>query len=221
MPKHATMRALAALLALATLPAACLAATVPAAAGVAATALATPFGGKLAITGLHLQGDAAASTLDLERTQVWLDGAQLEVHTAAGVEMLPPPDIRTFRGGIAGAPGSSVILTVQPDGTMKGIASRGGAYWTLASAAALAGPSAAAIGALPTALSSRSVTAAELAASAPKKPCGTTPGHMHNHNHTHATPTPTLGGTATPQAVNVRRLLVAVAGACGRALLPP
>ena len=200
MPKP-TMRALAVLLALTALPAATLAATVPAGGGLlAATALATPFGGKLTITGLRLQGDTAASTLDLERAQVWRDGAQLEVHTAAGVEMLPPPDIRTFRGEVAGAPGSSVILTVQPDGTMKGIANRGGAYWTLGSAAALVGPSAAAIGTSPTALASQAVTAAELAeAGRARKPCGTKP----NHSHTHANPIPALSKTATPMANNV------------------
>lgn len=120
-----------------------LAAPTATAAAAASAALATAPGGQLTITGLQLEGESSASSLQLQRRDVWSPSAQVVVHTAAGEARQAPPATRWFTGSLAGAPGSSVLLAVHPDGRMTGTASRAGASWSL-SAAAPAGPTAAA-----------------------------------------------------------------------------
>lgn len=147
-----------------------------AAAAAASAALATAPGGQLTIA-LQLEGDSAPSSLQLQRRDVWSPGAQVVVHTAAGVSHQAPPPTRWFAGSLAGVRGSSVMLAVHPDGRMAGTAARPGSSWSLTAAAA--GPTTAAAG------SGRLVghkltnvtrpTTAAAAAQRPSRRCGNKP----------------------------------------------
>ena len=112
------------------------------AAGVAAAALAAAPGRQLTISGLQLEGDSQASSLTLQRLEVWHPASKVVVHAAGGEVARAPPPTRWFTGSLAGAPGSSVVLAVHPDGRMAGAAYRGNATWALTRAPA--GPAAAA-----------------------------------------------------------------------------
>ena len=74
--------------------------------------------------------------------ELWQPGARVLVHTAGGVVAHAPPDTHVFSGTIAGAPGSGVVLTVDAEGGIAGLATRGGSTWAVTKAAA--GPQAAA-----------------------------------------------------------------------------
>lgn len=120
-----------------------MAAPTVAAAAAASAALATSPGGQLTVA-LQLEGDSAPSSLQLQRRDVWSPGAQVVVHTAAGVSHQAPPPTRWFAGSLAGVRGSSVMLAVHPDGRMSGTAARPGTSWSLTTAAT--GPTTAAAG---------------------------------------------------------------------------
>ena len=132
-PITATVAALLALLVAAAPAAAVPHATVHAgsAADFAAAAHSLDSGGRLTVIGYHLEGEESAATLQLKHHQVWAPGAKVVVHTAEGTTEAPPPPARIFRGTIDGAPDSSVLLSVQEDGRMTGMAMRGGASWAL------------------------------------------------------------------------------------------
>ena len=105
----------------------------------------------------------------LTRFAVWKPDAQIFFHR--GGAQLPmvssPPDTRFFKGTIAGAPGSWVVLTVQPNGQAAGTAFRGASLWAVGrGAASAAGPAAAAApgGAAAAPLASRKATAEDFAA---------------------------------------------------------
>lgn len=127
-------------------------AAVPAAAAAASSASfhsaarAVDPGGELAVTGYRLEGDAADSTLQLERFEVWAPGARVWLQAAATAppQQVAPPATRYFRGSIAGQPGSSAMLAVRPDGGVSGSAQRGNASWVLGKPGAPRGASAAA-----------------------------------------------------------------------------
>lgn len=114
------------------------------AAGVAAAALATAPGAQLTVSGLQMEGESVPSSLQLQRRDVWSSGSQVVVHGAAGESRQAPPQTRWFIGNLAGAPTSSVMLAVHPDGRMAGTATRAGTSWSLTGAPA--GPAAAAAG---------------------------------------------------------------------------
>ena len=132
-PITATVAALLALLVAAAPAAAVPHATVHAgsAADFAAAAHSLDSGGRLTVTGYHLEGEESAATLQLKHHQVWAPGAKVVVHTAEGTTEAPPPPARIFRGTIDGAPDSSVLLSVHEDGRMTGMAMRGSASWAL------------------------------------------------------------------------------------------
>lgn len=150
------------------------AATVSATSGAtfAQTARAVGAGGSLTVTGYRLAGDAAVSTLELKRFEVWKKDAVVAIQSSVNspAAMKPAPDTRYFRGTIAGVPGSAAMLAVRPDGGVTGMAWRGNTTWTLGRAGGLAtlgnsaGAQAAAIspGAASGALSSVKVDATDL-----------------------------------------------------------
>lgn len=87
---------------------------------------------------------------------------------------LPRPSTAFFKGSIAGAPGSSVLLSVQPNGAVHGVAQRGNASFILArspAATAGSGPVAAAAALAAAPLASKKTTAAQMAA-LPRFDCG-------------------------------------------------
>ena len=88
---------------------------------------------------------------------------------------LPRPTTAFFKGSIAGAPGSSVLMAVQPNGAVHGMAHRGNASFVLARSprptAAAAGPAAAAAAMAAAPLSSRRTTSTQTKA-LPKFNCG-------------------------------------------------
>ena len=142
--------ALALALALAAAPAGV--AAVPAAAAAAsaagfhAAARAVDPGGALTVTDYRLEGDAAASTLQLERVEVWAPGARVWLQAApdAPPQQVAAPATRYFRGSIAGQAGSAAFMAVSADGGVSGYAFRGNASWALGKAGAPSGASAAA-----------------------------------------------------------------------------
>lgn len=85
------------------------------------------------------------------------------------------PSTAFFKGSIAGAPGSSVLLAVQPNGAVHGMAHRRNASFVLARqprpTAAAAGPAAAAAALATAPLSSRKTTSTQTQA-LPKFNCG-------------------------------------------------
>ena len=88
---------------------------------------------------------------------------------------IPRPTTAFFKGSIAGAPGSSVLMAVQPNGAVHGVAHRGNASFVLARSprptAAAAGPTAAAAAMAAAPLSSRRTTSTQTKA-LPKFKCG-------------------------------------------------
>ena len=92
---------------------------------------------------LPLQGDTSDCTLSLRSVEAWRPSGRVQVHTAQGVHTLARPSTRYFQGSIVGAPGSGVVLLVEPDGGLSGLATRGKQAWELTHAA---GPQAAAVG---------------------------------------------------------------------------
>ena len=70
-----------------------------------------------------VNGDTTASTLELERFEVWAPGAKVWIQAAADAppQERPPPATRYFRGRIAGAPNSRVLLSVRANGAVNGV----------------------------------------------------------------------------------------------------
>ena len=112
----------------------------------AAAAQAVQPGGNLTVTDYRLEGDAAASTLQLRRLEVWAPGARVWLQAAADAppQQVAAPATRVFRGSIAGHPESAVIMAVSADGGVSGHAFRGNASWALGKAGAPSGASPAA-----------------------------------------------------------------------------
>lgn len=190
------------------IPAVLAAPTVASAATASAAAMSTAAGAQLNIN-LQLEGDSAASSLQLQRRDVWRSGAQIVVHGNAGETRQAPPPTRWFVGSLAGAPGSAALLGVHPDGRMTGTVSRGRTSWALSSAPA--GPTTAAAGGR--GLTARKVvpSAAPTTAAAKPKPkrwCGK---HGHVHPPGRNSTAPTLAATL----VKVGRWLCAVTWSLG------
>ena len=110
-------------------------------------------------TGLRLEGRPTNSTLELQRFDVWDPAAKVVVHPGGGAQPTTqgPPDVRYFKGSVAGAPGSTVVLAVDAAGGVSGMATHGRQHWTLGRPAL--SPQAAAAGVAPAGLSSRRATA--------------------------------------------------------------
>ena len=79
-----------------------------------------------------------------------------------------PPDVRYFKGSVAGAPGSTVVLAVDAAGGVSGMAMHGSERWALGRPALA--PQAAAAGVAPAGLASRRAGGS-----------ATTSGHQHFH----------------------------------------
>jgi len=106
-------------------------------------------------TGYRLEGQTTDSTLQLQRFDVWDPAAKVVVHSGGSTKptVQGPPDVRYFKGSLAGAPGSTVVLAVDPAGGVSGVATHGQERWALSRPALL--PVAAAAGVAPAGLSSR------------------------------------------------------------------
>lgn len=60
-------------------------------------------------------------TLEVERFEVWAPDVQIVVdHGGGRSETIQPPDVRYFRGTVAGDPDSMVFLAVRGDGALEG-----------------------------------------------------------------------------------------------------
>lgn len=92
-----------------------------------ATAKSVARGGKLTVDGLLLEGDAATSTLDLERFEVWLPNAVVMVDGTR----VPAPKTVYFRGSVAGYPGSSALVSVRERGGTMGMVFRADGAWAV------------------------------------------------------------------------------------------
>ena len=86
---------------------------------------------------------------------MWDPAATVLVHSGASTApaVQGPPDVRYFAGSLAGAPGSTVMLSVDPAGGVTGMAAHGKERWALHRPAL--SPQAAAAGVAPAGLSSR------------------------------------------------------------------
>ncbi|MFN2425147.1 MAG: M12 family metallo-peptidase [Candidatus Binatia bacterium] len=91
----------------------------------AASARGVGRGAHLVIKGLTLEGQSAASTLDLERFDVWRPDAVVEID---GQRALPPATAY-FRGSVGGEEGSEVMLSVRESGEIQGLVRKGGRSW--------------------------------------------------------------------------------------------
>lgn len=191
--------------------AAAAAAAAASSASFAAAAQTVDPGGSLTVSSYRLQGDAQDSTLQLKRFEVWKPGAKVVLQAAINAPPLEraPPATRFFRGIIAGFPSSAVILTVQPDGGVSGMAYRGNASWALGKEGVPAGASAAvAATAAAAPLDSQKVRPEDVKALPPFS-CGVTGAEM--------------GGVAALQAVHpragnalgARKLMQVWCGCCG------
>ena len=84
-------------------------------------------GGELVVDGLLLAGDAATSTLELERFEVWLPNAVVLVDG----EPVAPPRTLYFRGSVAGYPGSTALVSVREQGGTMGMVFRPDGAWAI------------------------------------------------------------------------------------------
>ncbi len=91
----------------------------------AATARGLGKGRHLVIKNLRLGGEATASTLEVERFEVWRPDAVVEID---GQRALPPATAY-FRGSVAGDPASSVMLSVRESGEIQGTVRKGTHSW--------------------------------------------------------------------------------------------
>ena len=162
-------------LALATAPAAAApaAAATASSANFAAAARSVDPGGQLTVNGYVLEGDTQASTMVLERFEVWAPRCKVWVQAAANAppRQVPCPTTRYFKGVIAGRPGSSVVLSVRPNGAVTGTADRGNSSWALGKDVPKGAGAAAAAAAAAAPLRSRRVVAG--AQTKPPFQCGT------------------------------------------------
>ncbi|MFN2378238.1 MAG: M12 family metallo-peptidase [Candidatus Binatia bacterium] len=94
-------------------------------AGLAASARNVGKGQGLTIRGLTLEGQGSASTLELERYDVWREGAIIEVDG----QKVGIPDTRYFRGKVRGEEGSVAMVSVRSSGEVQGLVQKDGRTW--------------------------------------------------------------------------------------------
>ena len=173
-----------------------------AAPGFAAAARSVDKGGELTISNYAMEG-APPATFQLRRFEVWAPGAEVVVHHGGIAQAQAAPDTRFFKGAVEGQPGSSVMLSLHPDGGVAGMAWAGNGTWALgrAGAGAAGGPAAAAVGPGPGPLTSRKARPGE----GPKEPfqCHTQ-AHQHMGKPLPVPATLTTGG-ARAQAIKVQQ----------------
>jgi len=93
----------------------------------AASARKVGRGAHLVVKGLTLEGQTAASTLELERFDVWRPDAVVEID---GQRALPPATAY-FRGHVGGDPSSVALLSVRESGEVQGIVRKDGKSWVV------------------------------------------------------------------------------------------
>ena len=85
--------------------------------------LQIPVAQSLRLDQIILDGETSPASLKLERFEVFAPDVQIVVHDGQGHEQIQSrPASAYFKGEIAGAPHSLVVLSADPDGTMRGIA---------------------------------------------------------------------------------------------------
>jgi len=119
--------------------------------------------------GLRLEGQTADATLELQRLEVWDPAAKIVVQPGGGAPatVQGPPDVRYFKGSLAGVPGSTAMLAVDAAGGVSGMATHGRERWALGPPAL--SPVAAAAGVAPAGLSSRRAAAPSSGEAAPRR----------------------------------------------------
>ena len=94
-----------------------------------ATAPGVAGGGRLRLEGVRIADAEETEAFDLERFEVFAQGATITVHGDAGDQVLRAPANAYFRGTIAGKPESRVFLARLEDGGVQGMVSEtGGTY---------------------------------------------------------------------------------------------
>ncbi|PRW58296.1 Pry1p [Chlorella sorokiniana] len=103
------------------------------ASGLAAAARSVPPSGKLSIQRVKLPGQDANATLELERFSPFAPGAVIVVQADPNSPPVraAPPNTAYFRGTIAGRPESQVVVHVEANGAMGGMAVDGQREWKL------------------------------------------------------------------------------------------
>jgi len=92
-----------------------------------------PANGTVTMHDVTLGGDQAVS-IEIERMEVWAKDAKVIVYGADGQPtVLPPPNIRYFKGRVIGDDESAVFFSMSPDGSIRGMIVSGERKWTIGS----------------------------------------------------------------------------------------
>ena len=91
----------------------------------AASARGLAKGGQLVVKGVMLQGEAIASTLDLERFDVWRPDAVIEIDG----QRAAVPTTAYFRGKVSGDDSSMAVISIRESGEIQGTVNKGGHTW--------------------------------------------------------------------------------------------
>ena len=103
--------------------------------------LQIPVARTLRLEKMVLDNENTPTSLELERFEVFAPDVRITVRDGQGNEqLLPRPATAYFKGQIAGDPDSLVVLSADPDGTLRGLAQQGKKLWVLAGGAAVGGP---------------------------------------------------------------------------------
>jgi hypothetical protein len=90
-----------------------------------------PAGGRVTLRNVEL-GRESLDHLELEPMEVWAKDAKILVHGPAGEEtIIPPPDVRYFKGRVAGEEDSVVFVSMSADGSVRGMVMIGDRRWTM------------------------------------------------------------------------------------------
>ncbi|QQS54894.1 MAG: hypothetical protein IPM89_03375 [Candidatus Competibacteraceae bacterium] len=103
--------------------------------------LQTAINQSIHLENMQLDGESTLVNFQLERFEVFAPDAQIVVRDSQDHEQIHPrPSTAYFQGQIAGDPHSLVVLSADPDGTIRGIAQQDGKFWILAGGVAVGGP---------------------------------------------------------------------------------
>ena len=92
-----------------------------------------PADGKATLREVALR-EEKLDTIELEPMQVWAKDAKIIVYGPAGEEtILPPPEVKYFKGTVQGEPESAIFISMSADGSIRGMVLLGERRWNLGS----------------------------------------------------------------------------------------
>ena len=107
----------------------------------AANLLKIPMAQSIQLEKMVLDGEKTPVSLELERFEVFAPDVRIVVHDGKGHEEIQPrPTTAYFKGQIDGDSHSLVVLSADPDGTIRGIARQGDKLWIMAGGTPAGGP---------------------------------------------------------------------------------